>query len=72
MVMIDDACSFSRVKSSLYGDDVNDRRFCKEFARHICGRVLRYHFFVRVVQILVIREQRRGEQHHEWWQRDEE
>ena len=43
-VMIDDARSFSRVKSSLYGDDVNDRRrFRKEFARHICGRVLRYH-----------------------------
>jgi preprotein translocase subunit YajC len=30
-------------------------------------------FFVRVVKILVIREQRRRrEQHREWWQRDEE
>ena len=69
MVMID-ACSLSRVKSSLYGDDVNDRHvFVKNSfvtSADVYCDIIHGVFFVPVVfKILVIREQRRGEQHHE-------
>ena len=76
MVMIDDACSFSRVKSSLtemtYTTDVFVKNSLVTSADVYCD-IIHGVFFVPVVfKILVIREQRRGEQHHEWWQRDEE
>ena len=76
MVMIDDACSFSRVKSSLtemtYTTDVFVKNSLVTSADVYCD-IIHGVFFVPVFKIFVIREQRRRrEQHRECWQRDEE